>query len=68
MEAIVAATGAAGRMLGYQGRVGTIETGAWADLLIVRGDPTEEIRSTLAIDRVLKGGVQVYPEPSGTEP
>jgi imidazolonepropionase-like amidohydrolase len=63
LEAIVAATGAAGRALGYQGRVGTIEAGAWADLLIVRGAPHENISATLQIERVLKGGLQVYPPP-----
>ncbi len=61
LEAIVAATGAAGRALGYQGKVGTIEAGSWGDLVIVRGAPHEDIRDTLQIERVLKGGLQVYP-------
>ncbi len=67
LEAIVAATGAAGRALGYQGKVGTIEVGSWADLLIVRGAPHEDISATLQIERVLKGGVQVYPPPPNGE-
>ncbi len=64
LEAIVAATGAAGRALGYQGIVGTIEAGSFADIVIVRGAPHEDIGATLAIERVFKGGVQVHPPPS----
>jgi imidazolonepropionase-like amidohydrolase len=61
LQALVAATGAAGRALGYQGLVGTIETGSYADLVIVRGTPHQLILDSRRIDRVFKNGVQVYP-------
>lgn len=59
-DALRAATGNAGRILGYQGWVGTIETGAAADLIILRGNPLEHIQDTRRIERVFKGGVQVW--------
>lgn len=43
MDAIVAATSAAARLLGIEQSVGTIETGKVADLLIVNGDPLQRI-------------------------
>lgn len=59
--ALQAATGNAGRALGYQGIVGTIEAGAYADLLIVAGDPQKEIRNADRILRIFKGGVEYLP-------
>jgi imidazolonepropionase-like amidohydrolase len=41
-EALVAATGAAARALGLGDRVGTVEAGRLADLLVVDGDPLEQ--------------------------
>ena len=43
MEAIMAATGAAARLLGIEEAVGTIEVGKLADLLLVKGDPLKRI-------------------------
>lgn len=63
-DALRAASGAAGRALGYQGRIGTIETGAWADLVILRGMPLERIAESRLIEKVFKGGVQAWP-PAG---
>lgn len=68
MEAISAATGGAARALGYQGLVGTIEAGAYADLLIVRGSPQIVIQDTRNIQRVFKGGVQVWARPGLSKP
>jgi len=62
-QALMAATGAAARALGYQGIVGTIEAGAYADLVIVHGDPIREISAAEKIVRVLKGGREVHPFP-----
>ncbi len=59
-QALVAATGGAARALGYQGLVGTIEAGAYADFVLVYGSPTERIADTEKIIRVFKGGTQVF--------
>ena len=45
MEAIVATTRTAAECLGWQDRIGTIETGKRADLVITRTDPLRDIRS-----------------------
>ena len=61
LEAIRAATGWAGKALGYQGLVGTIETGSHADILIVHGHPLEQILDSRRVERVFKGGVEIQP-------
>jgi imidazolonepropionase-like amidohydrolase len=43
-EAIVAATSRASECLGWQDEIGAVKPGMKADLLVVRGDPTEDIR------------------------
>lgn len=43
-EAIAAATVNAARTVGLEGRVGTLESGMVADLLLIRGDPLDDIR------------------------
>jgi Tol biopolymer transport system component len=55
MEAIVAATGTAARILGTT-EVGTIEAGRWADLVLLDADPLEDIRNTRRIWKVIQGG------------
>lgn len=44
MEAIKAATGTAARILGKAGSVGALAPGAFADLVVVDGDPLEDVR------------------------
>jgi imidazolonepropionase-like amidohydrolase len=56
MQAIVSATGNAAACWGKQGRVGTIEKGASADLLVLRANPLDSILNTRAIDAVYIGG------------
>ena len=58
-QSLLAATGWAGRALGYQGFVGTIEPGAYADIVLLRADPLREIGNTSGIVRVLKGGREI---------
>jgi imidazolonepropionase-like amidohydrolase len=60
-QALLAATGAAGRALGHQGLAGTIEAGAYADLVVLGSDPLESIGNTRDIVRVFKGGREVLP-------
>ncbi len=59
-EALRAATSSAaavlGGLVGEELDFGTVETGARADLLLVRGDPTKDIAATRAIDEVFLGG------------
>jgi imidazolonepropionase-like amidohydrolase len=42
VEVLQSATSVAARLLRQEGRVGVIARGAWADLLIVDGDPTQD--------------------------
>jgi imidazolonepropionase-like amidohydrolase len=59
-QAIVSASGAAAELLGLGERLGTIAVGKWADLLLVDGDPSQNVGVLLqrsSIKLVLKGGV-----------
>jgi len=53
MEAIVAATASAARLLGIEHLVGTIEVGKEADLLIVDGNPLKKISLLRDRDRIV---------------
>lgn len=53
MEAIVATTRTAAECLGWQDRVGTIEAGKLADIVITRTDPLQDIRSLEKPDNIL---------------
>ena len=56
VEALIAATSAPARAFGYADR-GRIAPGLRADLVLVDGDPTQDITATRAIVGVWKGGV-----------
>ena len=59
MEAIVATTKTAAECLGWEDKVGTLEKGKLADIVIVKGDPLEDIASladTDTIQYVVKDG------------
>jgi imidazolonepropionase-like amidohydrolase len=59
MEAIVAATQRGSEVLGISGEVGTVELGKLADLVVVDGNPLEDIRilqDSTKIKMVMKGG------------
>jgi imidazolonepropionase-like amidohydrolase len=57
IEAITAATRDAARALGLDGEIGTIEVGKAADLVVIDGDPAEDIRQIGNTEVVLMGGV-----------
>ncbi|MCL5026629.1 MAG: amidohydrolase family protein [Chloroflexi bacterium] len=59
MQAIVSATGNAAAALGLGDRVGTVEAGKEADLLLVHGDPLKEIGAIASASLVMKGGATV---------
>ena len=56
MQAIVAATGEAARILRAQEEIGTVAIGKRADLVILDGDPLQDIRNTNRIWRVIQDG------------
>ena len=56
MEAIVAATADPARFLGLSATHGTIEPGKTADLVLLDGNPLEDIRNTRAIAGVVLSG------------
>ena len=62
MESIVATTKVAAECLGWQDRVGTVETGKLADIIVTKSDPLTNIRSLENVDNiglVMKDGVVV---------
>jgi imidazolonepropionase-like amidohydrolase len=59
MEAVQAATVHAAELLGWPGDVGAIESGMYADIIAVRGNPLEDIRELEDVRFVMKGG-EVY--------
>ncbi len=56
IEAIRTATVNAAELLGMAGQIGTIEKGAYADLVAVPGDPLANVAALSKIDWVMKGG------------
>ncbi|MQA16026.1 MAG: amidohydrolase family protein [Pseudonocardiaceae bacterium] len=59
MEALLAATRDAGAMVDFGGKVGTLEAGKFADVLVVDGDPLTDITLLQDQDRivsVIQGG------------
>ncbi len=59
--ALRAATINAAHALGVADRLGTVERGKWADLVVIRGDPLREIRATRDVRHVIKAGVTYDP-------
>jgi imidazolonepropionase-like amidohydrolase len=56
MQVIVAATGDGAKLLGLEGVTGTIAPGMAADILVVDGDPLEEIDALVRPVLILHGG------------
>ncbi len=57
-----AATLDSARYLGTDQRTGTVARGKLADLLLVEGDPTQDISALRKVRLVMKGGVLYFPE------
>jgi imidazolonepropionase-like amidohydrolase len=64
MQTIVAATGDAARCMKKAGQIGTIQPGAWADLVVYGANPVDDIRNTRALEHVFIGGVLLPPAPT----
>jgi len=56
MQAIVAATSSAAKLLGWDARLGTIAAGKLADIIAVPGDPLTDIGATERVSFVMKDG------------
>ena len=56
LEALHAATMGSAETIGRQAEFGSIETGKFADLVILTKDPRQNIRNSLAIQQVMKNG------------
>jgi imidazolonepropionase-like amidohydrolase len=57
MDAIVAGTSNAARLLGWEKRVGSLTAGKWADIVAVSGDPLRDIEIMQKVVFVMKNGV-----------
>jgi imidazolonepropionase-like amidohydrolase len=55
MKVIVASTGDAAKVMGLK-QVGTLQPGNWADLVVLRANPLDNIRNTRTIDSVWIAG------------
>jgi imidazolonepropionase-like amidohydrolase len=64
VAALKAATSVNAKLLHMEKQIGTVQTGLWADLIAIDGDPTTDISKTRAtnVKFVMKGGV-VYKQP-----
>jgi imidazolonepropionase-like amidohydrolase len=62
LEAIQAATLNAADLLGWADKIGVLETGHYADLIAVTGDPTSDVRTLESVKFVMKGGAIVRNE------
>jgi len=56
LQAIQAATVNAADLLGWQGKVGSLEPGTWADIVAVDGDPLKDVTTLERVKFVMKGG------------
>jgi imidazolonepropionase-like amidohydrolase len=59
MQAIVAGTATAAKLLGWEKDVGSIAPGRYADIVAVKGNPLQDIQVLEQVYFVMKGGVVV---------
>jgi imidazolonepropionase-like amidohydrolase len=63
MDALVAGTSSAAKLLGWDKHLGSLAAGKWADIVAVPGDPLKDIHVTERVLFVMKGG-DVVKEPT----
>jgi imidazolonepropionase-like amidohydrolase len=56
LQAIQASTINAADLLGWPGKVGSLEPGAWGDVIAVDGDPLKDVTILEHVKFVMKGG------------
>jgi imidazolonepropionase-like amidohydrolase len=56
LQAIQASTLNAADLLGWSGKVGTLEPGAWGDVIAVDGNPVQDVTTLERVKFVMKGG------------
>jgi imidazolonepropionase-like amidohydrolase len=56
LQSIQAGTVNAADLLGWSGKVGTLEPGAWGDIVAVEGDPLKDVTTLERVKLVMKGG------------
>lgn len=56
LQSIQAGTVNAADLLGWSGKVGTLEPGAWGDIVAVDGDPLKDVTVLERVEFVMKGG------------
>jgi imidazolonepropionase-like amidohydrolase len=59
MDVLKMATANAAELLGMEDQLGSVEEGRLADLVILDGNPLDDIKNTLRISKVIKSG-KVY--------
>jgi imidazolonepropionase-like amidohydrolase len=66
IEAIRAATTSAADLIGWSDDIGVLETGKFADLIAVEGDPIADITQLQHVKFVMKGGQVIKNEFGGS--
>jgi imidazolonepropionase-like amidohydrolase len=61
MQALVAATGGAARVVKLDEQLGTLQQGKWADFIVLSANPLTDIRNTRQIDSVWIAGRRLGP-------
>ena len=57
VDVLRATTSASGDALGYEGRLGVVVPGAFADLIVLDEDPLQDIAATRSVRTVVLGGI-----------
>jgi imidazolonepropionase-like amidohydrolase len=58
-QAMRAATSTSAALMGWEGKVGTVSPGAYADVVATRGDPRKDVTALEHVSVVLKSGAVV---------
>ncbi len=59
-EAILTSIHTGAELMGMQNEIGTLEPGKYADIIVVPGNPLEDITTLQKVDFTMKGGVVEY--------